>query len=45
MVFCHEWLQVFDGQIAAVPLSDDLGEAIGEPEILFAHPMHHGEAI
>ena len=35
MVFCHEWLQVFDGQIAAVPLSDDLGEAIGEPEILF----------
>lgn len=35
MVFCHEWLQVFDGQIAAVPLSDDLGEAIGDPIILF----------
>ena len=35
MVFCHEWLQVFDGQIAAVPLSDDLGEAIGPPVILF----------
>lgn len=35
LVFCHEWLQVFDGQIAAVPLSDDLGEAIGAPIILF----------
>lgn len=35
MVFCHEWLQVFDGQIAALPLSDDLGHAVGEPMILF----------
>lgn len=35
MVFCHEWLQVNDGQICAVPLSDDLGEAVGEPVILF----------
>jgi len=35
MVFCHEWTQVYDGQIAAVPLSDDLGEAIGDPTILF----------
>lgn len=35
MVFCHEWLQVNDGQIAAVPLSDDLGTAIGDPVILF----------
>lgn len=35
MVFCHEWLQVGDGQIAAIPLSDDLGSAIGEPVILF----------
>ena len=35
MVFCHEWLQVGDGQIAAIPLSDDLGSAIGGPEILF----------
>lgn len=35
MVFCHEWVQVFDGQIAAIPLSDDLGRAIGEPIILF----------
>ena len=35
MVFCHEWLQVGDGQVCAVPLSMDLGEAIGEPIILF----------
>lgn len=35
MVFCHEWLQVGDGQIAAIPLSDDLGHAVGEPVILF----------
>lgn len=35
MVFCHEWLQVGDGQIAAIPLSDDLGSAIGDPVILF----------
>lgn len=35
MVFCHEWLQVGDGQVACIPLSDDLGEAVGEPKILF----------
>ncbi len=35
MVFCHEWLQVNDGQICAIPLSEDLGSAIGEPVILF----------
>lgn len=35
MVFCHEWLQVGDGQICAVPLSEDLGEAAGDPVILF----------
>ena len=35
MVFCHEWLQAGDGQICAIPMSDDLGEAIGDPVILF----------
>ncbi len=35
MVFCHEWTQVQDGQICALPLSDDLGEAIGPPMVLF----------
>ena len=35
MIFCHEWLQVNDGQVCAVPLSDDLGTAVGDPVILF----------
>jgi len=35
LVFCHEWVQVFDGQMCAIPLSDDLGEAVGDPMILF----------
>jgi len=35
LVFCHEWLQVEDGQICAVPLSEALDRAIGEPVILF----------
>lgn len=35
MVFCHEWLQVDDGQMCAIRLSEDLGEAIGDPVILF----------
>lgn len=35
MVFCHEWFQVGDGQICAIRLTEDLGEAIGDPVILF----------
>lgn len=35
MVFCHEWVQVEDGEICAVRLSEDLREAIEEPIILF----------
>ncbi len=35
MVFCHEWVQVGDGEICAIPLSDDLHCAIGEPSLLF----------
>ncbi|MCR4589138.1 MAG: glycoside hydrolase family 43 protein [Lachnospiraceae bacterium] len=35
MVFCHEWMQVYDGQICAIPLKDDLSQAIGDPVILF----------
>ena len=36
MVFCHEWKQVKDGEICAVRLSEDLKEALGEPELLFS---------
>lgn len=35
MVFCHEWVQVHDGEICCIPLSDDLTHAIGEPTLLF----------
>lgn len=35
LVFCHEWLQVGDGEIAIVPLKKDLSSAIGNPEVLF----------
>jgi arabinan endo-1,5-alpha-L-arabinosidase len=35
MVFCHEWVQVGDGEICAIPLSKDLVSAVGEPTVLF----------
>lgn len=35
IVFCHEWVQVGDGTICAMRLSDDLKSAIGEPQLLF----------
>ena len=35
MVFCHEWVQVTDGGMCAVRLSDDLKRAEGEPLCLF----------
>lgn len=34
MVFCHEWVQVGDGEICAVTLSDDLKTATSEPILL-----------
>ena len=35
MVFCHEWVQVGDGEICAVRLSDELDRPVGEPQLLF----------
>lgn len=35
IVFCHEWVQVGDGEICATPLSKDLSSGIGEPVLLF----------
>ena len=35
MVFCHEWVQVGDGEICALPLSKDFASAAGEPVVLF----------
>lgn len=35
MVFCHEWVQVGDGEVLAMPLTEDLKAASGEPRLLF----------
>ena len=35
MIFCHEWVQVTDGEMCIVRLSDDLKRAVGEPKLLF----------
>lgn len=35
IVFCHEWLQVNDGEIHAMRLTPDLKKAAAEPELLF----------
>jgi len=35
MVFCHEWLQVEDGGMVAMPLTEDLRSAAGGPTLLF----------
>lgn len=35
IVFCHEWLQVGDGQVCAMPLNKELTAPIGEPILLF----------
>ena len=36
MVFCHEWVQIKDGTIAYLPLTDDLRAAAGPAVELFA---------
>lgn len=35
MVFSHEWVQITDGEMCAVKLSEDLSKPIGEPFVLF----------
>ncbi len=35
LVFSHEWVQVVDGEMQAIPLSDDLRQVVGEPRLLF----------
>lgn len=36
IVFCHEWAQIIDGEILAMPLKKDLTAPSGEPVRLFA---------
>ena len=35
IVFCHEWVQVKDGEMCAMKLSADLSSPAGEPFVLF----------
>lgn len=35
VIFSHEWIQVKDGEIWAMPLTDDLTAPAGEPKLLF----------
>lgn len=35
MVFCHEWVQAGDGEVCAMPLTDDLRAPAGSPRLLF----------
>lgn len=35
MIFCHEWVQVTDGEICAVKLTENLKAAAGTPILLF----------
>jgi arabinan endo-1,5-alpha-L-arabinosidase len=35
MVFSHEWVQVGDGEVCAMPLSEDLAYAVEKPILLF----------
>ena len=52
MVFCHEWVQVRDGEILAMPLTADLKEPAGDPFLLFraseapwSSPVQHSSGI
>jgi len=35
MVYAHEWIQMYDGMMEAVPLKPDLSAAAGDPILLF----------
>lgn len=35
MIYCHEWVEVTDGQMCLVPLTEDLSEPSGQPVRLF----------
>jgi len=35
MIYCHEWMQIVDGTMDRIQLSDDLSESAGEPVTLF----------
>ncbi len=39
MVYCHEWVQIVDGAVSMVQLTEDLSKTAGDHEVLF-----HGSA-
>ena len=52
MVFCHEWVQAGDGEVDAIPLTEDLSAPAGEPKLLFraseapwCKVMHHSSGV
>ena len=52
MVFCHEWVQAGDGEVDAIPLTDDLSAPAGEPRLLFraseaswCKVLHHSSGV
>ena len=52
MVFCHEWVQAGDGEVCAIPLTQDLSAPAGEAFLLFhasdapwCKVMHHSSGV
>lgn len=41
IVFCHEWVQVKDGEMCALELTPDLRDAVGEARVLFRASEPH----
>ena len=35
LIYCHEWVETYDGEMCAVELSKDLSNRVGEPFVLF----------
>ena len=35
MIYCHEWVQIKDGTVEMIQLTDDLSATVGEPKHLF----------
>ena len=42
IVFCHEWVQIGDGTVCAVQLSEDLSKPVSEPRVLW-HASDYAE--
>lgn len=40
MIFCHEWVQIRDGKILGIELTQDLRQSVGEPFFILAASTH-----